>query len=78
MSKKGCFDEKVGQLAHSASDGLLGGLAGLDGVGELAEVQELECDDLVLVIESQMCIRDRESSFMTVLSRICSGASLLL
>ena len=39
-------------VAHSASDGLLGGLAGLDGVGELAEVQELECDDLVLVVES--------------------------
>ena len=39
-------------VAHSASDGLLGGLAGLDGVGELAEVQELERDDLVLVVES--------------------------
>ena len=39
-------------VAHSASDGLLGGLAGLDGVGELTEVQELERDDLVLVVES--------------------------
>ena len=39
-------------VTHGAGDGLLGGLAGLDGVGELAEVQELEGDDLVAIIQS--------------------------
>ena len=38
-------------VAHGAGDGLLGGLTGLEGVGELAEVHELERDDLVVGVE---------------------------
>ena len=38
-------------MTHGAGDGLLGLLAGLDGVGELAEVQELEGDDLVMLVQ---------------------------
>ena len=38
-------------MAHGALDGILGGNALLEGVGELAEVQELERDDLVLVVQ---------------------------
>ena len=55
-----CIRDRLGSVlpltivAHSASDGLLGGLAGLDRVGELAEVQELERDDLVLVVATAL------------------------
>jgi len=40
--------------AHGAVDGLLGIGALLEGIGELAEVEELKADDLVLVVKGEM------------------------
>ena len=39
--------------AHGAVDGVLGVGASLDGVSELAEVQELEADDLVVLVQGK-------------------------